>query len=734
MGLAAFHVEAQTPPVNPLFNNNGAAITIRPGAVMIVKSGSLHNMTSGQMDNAGRLIVEEDFTNDANVTGANTSSGVFEIKGDWYNNNTFTANQSHVKLNSPLNPQWISGSQVTNFYNLTLDSTTVKTQTINAFTNNVLNINDCELATDVHTMTVTNKAIAAIQRTTGFVSSLGVGQLERYTNKTVPYLFPVGSSLGIVRYRPVTITPDDTTTNHYGARLANTAATSEGFDLNTKQPDICAINPAFFHRIYRNSGNTPADIRLFYDQLADGTWETSAHWQNGQWEKITSTISGTNAPWSIKTIPSWNNFASSPAHALANLLPVIDTSNIEIISEYCTVPGSINGITVSNLMPGTTYSWMQNTNIVSTGIVGNTGIIPIFKDMTGVYSLVIDKPNGCAAAQTYSIGFIPTYTTNIQGTNVLCFNGKTGSADLSINGGFSPFSYLWSNGATTQDLQNIGAGQYVVTIRDNKNCVQKDTIIITQPPQLVTTTQLTPETCERVDGTASVTASGGVPPYSYLWNTTPPQSTSAISDLAAGTYSIEVTDDNGCKSTKLVNIYNIPTPTALFQADAPIGVDILEMNGTINFENLSANASTYQWNFGDGQNGGGTNPTHTYAEPGTYMVTMTAYNSLGCKDEYILGPFIIVPNGTIYVPNAFSPNGDGKNDYFNAIGEGVSSFQMIIFDRWGKEIVTLNSLTDLWDGTAKGQTAPEGVYTYIMNVTLNTGTVFKRAGTITLFR
>lgn len=718
-----------------LLYNNGAGIHVKNGATVFINNGSVDNNT-GNITNAGRVIVEGNYVNNATTTGAATSTGVYEVKANWVNNATFTADQSKVKLNAPANQQ-ITGTQVTNFYNLTLDSGFIKTQTLDALTTQNLELNDAELATDVYKMTVTNTMLNAISRTSGFVSSLGTGQLVRHTNTTGNYFFPTGSSVGTTRYRPIYFTPKDNNLNEFGARLANVDATTETYNRNVKESDICDINPNFYHRLYHNAGNSLADIRFIYDPLTDNAWETMTQWRNApQWEKITA---NPDVPWLgqiSKQLVNWGNYNSS-AFAFSNLLPVIDTANLDIVHEYCGPHGSISGIQINNMMAGTTYTWSLGGLTVATGQAtnGNPLTLPLLPNLlTGNYTLSIVKPNGCAATMSYFVGFDPTYTTNIVPTNVGCFGQATGAADLQITNGFSPFTYYWSNAATTQDINNVLAGNYIVTIKDAKGCIQKDTVMITQPPKLLVSSNYTPETCERSDGTTVANVTGGTPNYTYTWNTVPPQYTNAITDLVQNTYTVLVTDANGCTFSHSVVIPNIPTPTAEFTADNPINTDIILTNATIHFTNESFHASTYSWNFGDDFTSAGENPSHTYQTPGEYTVSLTAFNSLGCSNVYYLGQYIIVPDGAIYFPNVFTPNGDGKNDEFYVAGEGISAFNMTIFDRWGKQIKTLNNINETWDGKVKGIDAPEGTYTFVVDYVLNYGGRKKRGGTINLIR
>ena len=120
---------------------------------------------------------------------------------------------------------------------------------------------------------------------------------------------------------------------------------------------------------------------------------------------------------------------------------------------------------------------------------------------------------------------------------------------------------------------------------------------------------------------------------------------------------------------------------------------------------------------------------------GTYTVTLSANNGYGiCNTTYSL-LFDIIPDGDIYIPNVFTPNGDGANDVFAAMGAGISLFDLQLFDRWGKIIKTFTSISDTWNGKDKnGIDAPEGVYVYKLFVKMNDGRQLERGGSVTLLR
>jgi gliding motility-associated-like protein len=142
----------------------------------------------------------------------------------------------------------------------------------------------------------------------------------------------------------------------------------------------------------------------------------------------------------------------------------------------------------------------------------------------------------------------------------------------------------------------------------------------------------------------------------------------------------------------------------------------------------STGGSTIFWNFGDGKTANGGNYfDHRYEIPGRYTITQIVTNSDGCSDTFYLD-VIIQDESTLYIPNAFTPDGDGKNDYFIPKLTGPlleADFKMFIHDRWGDKIFETSSLADPWDGRANGRTrkdiAQSDVYTYII--------LFKQPGT-----
>ena len=161
-----------------------------------------------------------------------------------------------------------------------------------------------------------------------------------------------------------------------------------------------------------------------------------------------------------------------------------------------------------------------------------------------------------------------------------------------------------------------------------------------------------------------------------------------------------------------------PLPIASFYAN-PSKTTIYESN--ISFINTSQGANSYNWDFGDpnAQNGlnnsVAVNPSYLYSNAGTYTVHLIATSDRGCKDTADI-VIEVIPDFALYIPNTFTPDGNGLNDIFQPLGVGIDedSFRMDIFDRWGENIFSSSNFRKGWDGTVKGNSklAPQGVYTY----------------------
>jgi uncharacterized protein YjdB len=244
----------------------------------------------------------------------------------------------------------------------------------------------------------------------------------------------------------------------------------------------------------------------------------------------------------------------------------------------------------------------------------------------GTYSVTVIDANGCTttASATITQPSAALSATVTGQTNVLCNGNSTGAINLSVSGGTSSYSYLWSNSATTEDLSGLAAGTYSVTVTDANGCTTTASATITQPSAALSATisSQTNVLCNgNSTGAINLSVSGGTSSYSYLWNNS--ATTGDISGLAAGTYSVTVTDANGCTTTASATITQ---PSAALSATVTGQTNVLCNGNSTGSINLSVTGGTssysYLWN------NGATTEDLSGLAAGTYSVVVTDAN--GC--------------------------------------------------------------------------------------------------------
>ncbi|MBI4646919.1 MAG: gliding motility-associated C-terminal domain-containing protein [Bacteroidia bacterium] len=217
-----------------------------------------------------------------------------------------------------------------------------------------------------------------------------------------------------------------------------------------------------------------------------------------------------------------------------------------IIGTNVTCNGGNNGIADLSVSGGVApYTYLWSNSATSQDISGLTA---------GTYTVTVTDNNSVTTTASVTITQPTVLSSNIIATNVTCQGLSDGSADLTVSGGASPYSYLWNTGVTTQDISGLPEGTYCVTVTDANSCTASTCITITQPPKMNTTLTGTNVLCYgAATGATDLTVTGGIPPYTYLWN--PGGATSQdLSNITAGTYSVTITDANACSNVVSINI------------------------------------------------------------------------------------------------------------------------------------------------------------------------------------
>lgn len=360
-------------------------------------------------------------------------------------------------------------------------------------------------------------------------------------------------------------------------------------------------------------------------------------------------------------------------------------------------------VTISGGNSNGSYLWSDNSTASS-----------LYVDLFGTYWVELTSGN-CVYSDTIEItqGSI---STGLPITSILC-----SGSNLVLNANNPGASYLWNDGSTNQLLTTNTEGVFWVTVTLGF-CETTDTtnVVISNPLaafQVLDTIGCSPLTTSFFDlSTSSIDAIDG-----WSWDfgdgTTSFQQNPQHNYLSSGSYTVTltVTTMNGCQTTyaRTVQVIIYPSPIASFSftpLDAQFGEQIY-------FTDESTQATSWIWNFGNGDTSILQNPIYSYAVPGYYQISLTVMTADGCSDVHVI-PLVMETDVIFYVPNTFSPDGDEFNNTFQPIfGFGLNNynFQMRIHNRWGELIFESFNHEEGWDGTFKGNKVQNG--TYIWTIT-----------------
>lgn len=354
----------------------------------------------------------------------------------------------------------------------------------------------------------------------------------------------------------------------------------------------------------------------------------------------------------------------------------------------------------------------------------------------GNYDVTFTDVHGCSGTASASVGLAPALgismnSSDFNGFGVSCNGSNNGSIDLIITNGVLPNTFSWSTGTVSEDISQLSAGNYSVTVTDDAGCTIGGNVALDEPSALsVTVTGVAPACFGGNDGTANAVAGGGVPVYSYEWSDG--SAGGALAAIPAGDYTVTVTDMNGCTAESM---FTLPQPSEVI-------VSVQSDADTIPFFGLSAqlsatvqNASgtgTFSWHPAASLNCADCrNPQASPVATTTYVLVCTDDN--GCSGRASITIYVN-RDKVFYVPNAFTPNDDGINDVFRIYSEGVQQADVFIFDRWGEKIYEWSGMDGGWDGRTRGSRAEPGAYVYFVKLRWLDGQEKSEKGSITVIR
>lgn len=446
---------------------------------------------------------------------------------------------------------------------------------------------------------------------------------------------------------------------------------------------------------------------------------------------IINDISGGVAPYTI----AWSNFGSgmeqtdlSPGIYIITITDSLNCSKsftyeIEEVPVFLIDPevtqmscsGANDGRIVLNFeggVPPITLVWQDD----ATAGVERNNLGP------GTYTVTITDAVPCVITQSFTIFEIAPLELSAVVTDALdCTNANSGAIDLFISGGTPPYQVNWSNGATTEDLQNIPPNSYHVTVTDANGCQVEGSWQVNRFAPLVAGVVDDSEVdCEAglVTRTFTAVASGGVPPYQFNWSSgiVSGSNNEIMRTDISGLVILEVTDSLGCTATYSFDVEIIELGYADFEVSSfgYLNYGIFAILDPIQFTNTApGDFINILWDFGDGNFSNDENPVHIYQQVGTYIVTQTITYPFGCVYTHTIT--LVVEKGyRLIMPNAFTPNADGINDFFGPQYIGLKNLELRVYDTWGSLVYSESGDTIRgWNGKIKSEEAENGNYYYI---------------------
>ncbi len=383
-------------------------------------------------------------------------------------------------------------------------------------------------------------------------------------------------------------------------QVSLTVSNLDGSDTETKTSYVTVNqNP---------SGSTSSSQALCFGSntggitltVSGGATPYNYQWSNGSNDKdLSNLFAGTYTV----TISDANGCSATASTAVTQPTNAISATASSVAADCGQANGSATA-SGSNGSGSYTYNW-------STGANGATAssLSP------GTYTVTVSDANGCSTSASTTVGNTGGLTATASGVNITCAGAGNGSVSVAINGGNSPFTYLWNTNQTTATINNAAGGTYTVTVTDASGCVDVASTSIFEPNNLFALLNANDATCGQTNGDASViNITGGTPPYTYVWNTG--VSDAPISGVAAGTYTVTLTDANNCTDVSSVTVSAGSRATLSFTST---DVGCAGVNDGTASVSATGGTSPYSYEWSNGE----TTQNISNLSAGTYVVTLT---------------------------------------------------------------------------------------------------------------
>ena len=403
--------------------------------------------------------------------------------------------------------------------------------------------------------------------------------------------------------------------------------------------------------------------------------------------------------------------------------PSVFTLSAGIQSNYngyhISCAGGANGQVAALATGGTgpyTYNWSNGSNSTAQNNLA-----------AGTYIINVSDANGCSAADTLTLieppvlSSIASVSSNYNGFNISCQGAQDGIANANTQGGVTPYSINWSNGASGATVSNLGAGVYSVTIQDANGCSTNASVNLTEPAGVTVTATSSPASCYgSTDGSASIAVAGGTGSYNIQWSNG--ATGLNLAGISSNWYSFTITTSPNCFLTDSIWV-DQPTPLVI-QVDTIPPTCISAFDGEINVVAFGGTPGYQYFLNGNAFSG-------FQDELGTDSLEIVAVDMNNCDTTMVLA----MPAQTqscLFIPNWFTPNGNNQEDIWRIEGFEYENLRLKVFNVMGQLIYTTESSTYIpWNGNYNGKPLPEGDYYYLIESTVNDS---RYSGYVTLLR
>lgn len=346
----------------------------------------------------------------------------------------------------------------------------------------------------------------------------------------------------------------------------------------------------------------------------------------------TATVTDANGCQQILSVP-----LNQPASALSSVLSAND------VTCFSANNGSINQTVTGGTRP---YYYVWSSDLNPTFMATSEDIDSL---QNGMYRVTVTDSRGCTASSAVMVSQPGVLAIALTATNLSCFKSQNGAISQVVTGGNAPYTYLWSDGQTTQNRTSLQAGVYTVTVTDIKGCTASSSRTITEPAEMTPIATPTHNDCNSIaSGSIVLTITGGTSPFTYSWSNG--ATTKDINNLLAGNYIVTITDNNNCLNILQIQI-NEGTPFASDEFIKHVSCNGGSDGGIDYYVRGGVGPYTFIWSTG------ATTKDISNLSEGAYQVTFTDTEGCSASGFFIVSePTFLYTANLIYEPNCYGGN------------------------------------------------------------------------------